>query len=261
MVNSWLQRILPNAADFVFLALGLLLGILLLVALKRFRFAVWPQSKSLAGPDESGDAQVGHTGGIEVFKSWDEAYPIISSARVSIKIVDSFLVNEAGGVRNCIEKALTQPGVDKLAISIFIASTKKVFGAQRIREKEGEDTQQARTRQQFKQYLNQAISKHDRERHDGRFRSSLGEISDISKLRGAEVEIRVYPTMPTIRVFVIDDVDFVFGWFPLLAGNPGYPCCHFREGVACGAENALAKSLRNQVKIIESISDVWTGAR
>ena len=70
-----------------------------------------------------------------------------------------------------------------------------------------------------------------------------------------ELAIKVYKTMPTTRLFVIDDADFVFGWFPLLAGNPGYPCCHLKSGAVDGPEKALAKAFLGQIEILEFISD------
>jgi hypothetical protein len=188
---------------------------------------------------------------IEVFDGWSETYPTISSAKKSIVIVDSFLVNEVGPIETCVKNAVAQPGVGRLAISIYMASPKREFGAQRVREKEGPHTSN-----EYKQALESPISTADWNAHIDRFNLSLREIrSHIATLPGVDLEIRTYPTMPTTRIFVIDDIDYFFGWFPLLNGNPAYSCCHLRDDGVDKAGKTLAKALHDQVEIIHSISD------
>ena len=201
--------------------------------------------------------------GIEVFKGWADAHPIISSAKKSVVIVDTFLVNEVGQIQACVQEAASnlQDG-SILTVSVYMADPERIFGAQRIREKEhlgtegDNETNRTIRLNEFKKTLHSEISSDDRDRHKEKFSESVREIgSHVCSLQKVYAAIYMYPTMPTIRIFLIDDVDFIFGWFPLDRSNPGYPCCHLKDSELDGADKELAKELRQQVKIIHAISD------
>jgi hypothetical protein len=198
--------------------------------------------------------------------SWSEAYPIISSAKKSIVIIDSFLAGEILDVAEQVEKAATGADLAQLRVSLLMASPKMPFGAQRIREKELPEVATSRklpnakkTLDRFGRALSKKISPQDLERHVERFEQSIYEVlSHIANVDKVQVEILTYPAMITARFFVIDDRDFLVGWFPLMGANPGYPCCYLRDATGDPIQKELIGKFRRQVAIFRGISKKLT---
>ena len=257
-IEAWLRGLYSTSASPIVFVLNFLLVVALLISFRRFRRAVSSSPRTGDGSTDRSVNRAGISGGVEVFKGWAEAYDIISSAKETIVIVDSFLVNEVGAIEGCVKRAIAQPGVKSLKVSVYLASPEKVFGAQRIREKENPQipgvTKEGMT-ERYKQTLGCEISKVDRNTHIARFNTSYSAIMSHISMPRVELRVRTYPSMPTTRIFVIDDIDYIFGWFPLLTGNPEYVCCHLRDDGLSGSEEALARSLRDHIEIVESISD------
>lgn len=204
-----------------------------------------------------------YSDGVNIFESWSKAYPIISSAKRSIVIIDSFLAGEILSVAEVIAEAAGNRAVTHLEVRLFMADPERPYGAQRIREKETPSVPNANKRQKkgrsavqrLKKALHEAVSAEDREAHVERFEQSVCEVSaHIASIRKVQVKFFTYPAMTTARFIVIDDTDFVVGWFPLLKGNPGHPCCHVRSKGNRSEHYGLVEKFREQVKIFQGIS-------
>jgi hypothetical protein len=228
-------------------------------------------SKRAARAKPTSSGTEGSAGNVRVCGGWREAYPIIASARRSIVIVDSFLAGEVLDVADVVEQAAAQPHVNKLTVSLYMASPDKPFGAQRIREKEapemprakkGRQTEKNETLKRFSKALSAGISEADLHLHIDRFEKCVYEVfSHIAREPKVHVDVFTYPVMTTARFFVIDDKDLIVGWFPLMGSNPGYPCCHLRDDRNDIVHRKLLDKFRAQVKILQGISTKLSNAK
>ena len=77
------------------------------------------------------------------------------------------------------------------------------------------------------------ISESERKKHKEKFDECAYEIRSYLASMRITPKIYKYPTMIASRIFIIDDSEYIFGWFPLLNHNPEYVCCHLsRKGLS-----------------------------
>lgn len=195
-----------------------------------------------------------------ILDNWIEADTIIGSAKQSLVIVDSFFTNQIGDLCGWLDAAVKNGSLTGLSVSIYMASPGHVFGAQRLREWHcglHSDTPESQKIARLKELLDTPVSDEDRKNYEEFFSKNVEAIRRNVANHAPSPQLFTYPSMVASRVFVIDNTDLIFGWFPLLGSNPTYSCCHLKiEGLE-GPEAALAKRLLRQVEIIRGISKPW----
>jgi hypothetical protein len=201
---------------------------------------------------------------IRVFQKWNEKEVIgfISAAKKSIVIVDSYF-DEAPHLRTWVRDAL-RAGATSISVKMYLLWPKKPFGAQRLKEQRThkEKTAPSGVRphlEQYKQSLETDISLDDLKNYeagfDGDVRAIRASLSDLSQIH---LEIYTYPTMPETRLIIIDETNFLFGWFPLSAGNPDYLCFFVHQNPFSEADKEVIACLTEQLKNIQDASTLLT---
>lgn len=172
-----------------------------------------------------------------VFKSWAETdvLDLISSAKASIEILDSYY-NEAPALAPLLNKALDN-GAGCVKLGIYMLSPDSRFGGQRLREHR-EDTG------------NKSDQAYEEE-YGKLFEACVtAAVDNLMWNKGVKLTIHKYSTMPELRLIVIDDTDFIFGWFPAKALNPHHPCFHLRAKSPFPMDQVAVEALRHHFMCI-----------
>ena len=186
----------------------------------------------------------GNKSAIQTFERWDAETirSIIKQARHSIEIVDSHF-DEAPALSALVHQAFSD-GATRLDISVYMLDPGVPFGALRFLEKE--KNRQGKTAHQFRDQYRRAFLEDCK-----RINEAFLEFEEEGKIG---LKIYAYPTMPTIRLIIVDELEYVFGWFPLHALNPAHPCCVLSAPCVTDADRCLLASLRRQFAEIKADS-------
>lgn len=194
---------------------------------------------------------------IQSFSTWDDRFlrDTVSNAKKSIEVIDS----------NCSEwhflsvraREAVEGGADNLVVSVYMLDPKQKFGAQREIEKQP-FLQRAATRPEGF-YQNQYQHKYEENVRD--IRDAI-EMVKLPSGKPVDVHFYTYPTMPCLRVIIVDDSQFIFGWFPLGALNPNHPCFFLSaSSILTKSDERVLFYLKNQINEIkqEATPDTTTG--
>lgn len=130
-----------------------------------------------------------------------------------------------------------------LDVKIFVADPQGNMGPRRVAERLPDFDRL--------NYSNFPIEKYARE-HLEIARHAVEDIGNrLSGVRNIHLKIYAYPTIPTVRIYCIDDKDFFFGWHPLGRLSNQNPCFHVTESIAT---RELVQELRNELANVEKIS-------
>jgi hypothetical protein len=172
-----------------------------------------------------------------VFKSWAEidVLNLISSAKASIEILDSYY-NEAPALVPLLNKAL-ENGADRINLVIYMLSPDSRFGGQRLREHRDEtcDKSEKAYEKEYGKLFEACVT---------------SAVDNLMWNKRVKLTIQKYSTMPELRLIVIDDTDFIFGWFPAKALNPHHPCFHLRAKSPFPVDQVTVEALRHHFKSI-----------
>lgn len=183
---------------------------------------------------------------------WDDAVPVVTRAKKSIVILDTFF-SEFPDFEKWLRNAIKY-GAASLEVSFYIASKMKPFGAQRIKEMEAASDDDEYKARLWKPTDPSVLYQ---DKHNSKFNDTVSGIRDYLKPLRERVHLIIYeyPIMPAVRIMIVDGVHIFFGWFPLKTHNPGFVCCYLcNEGLA-GAELKLAEALCDQLNIIKDVSE------
>lgn len=206
--------------------------------------------------DSAFQERIRHQSSIKTFESWIEAEPIIRSAQKSIVIIDSYF-NHAMDLRRWVQKAV-KSGVSALDISIYMASDETMFGAQRFIEKQRPHDANI----SYKQSLSKGLSARDIEAYKKGIEHWAGELEACLFGQPVSLNIYTYKTMLSIRIILVDDLHFIFGWFPLLDHNPDYICFYLKKSAdLSGADIEVVEKLIKQVNVVVEIREPFPPAR
>lgn len=197
---------------------------------------------------------------ITVFRTWEQAQDLVSKAQRTVVIIDGFF-SEHCELDLCVAKAIEArkkmtenaaqgPNGKKLEIRVYMTSPDTAYGAQRVREMERPDENNAKCIG----LLKQDISLGEREDYGKEFKLYVKRLGHIAKKRPIKLRIYKYIATPSTRMIIVDDRHFVFGWFPLWEQNPGYICMHLEDRGLQGADLEVVGKLRDQVKNFHAIS-------
>ncbi len=173
---------------------------------------------------------------ITIYEHWrvPEVHNILRSAKKSIYIVDTW-IGEAITLLGCIGDA-SRKSREKIIVNFYILSPEKPFGGQRFAEYEGqlEDTKTSWQQKYLKTYnwTITTLQKHSSE-------------LDI------DMSIYKYINMPSIRLYIIDDEEFVFSWFPADSPSSENVCFHFSETSENKEIHYAAEKLRRHLQGIQ----------
>lgn len=176
--------------------------------------------------------------GATIYEHWmvKEVYDVIRSAKESVVIVESW-VGEAPTLSGCIKHA-SRHSSGRLKVDIYMLDPDKSFGAQRRAEVDG--------------YSNGADMEWQK-RFQEKFEDAAATIQrHLSGVQNIDLTIYKYATMPEIKMYVVDDEEFIFSWFPVDGPSSDNVCFHLSASSPI-RENLLAVDrLRNQLKGIHN---------
>jgi len=195
-----------------------------------------------------------HKSAVEVFETWNDPSIIaeILGARYSVRIIDSYFDQSAD--LGHWAKEILNAGAKNLEVSIYMVSHQTPFGAQRDRERKKHVSSQ--DIEQYKKVLWNEVKQADKDAYEraiGVYRDALMEHDQLCDER-IWLRIFEYPTMPSMRLIIIDDEAFFFGWFPLRAHNPPFICFSLHDHELMKADRETVKRLREQYDNVSAVS-------
>lgn len=146
---------------------------------------------------------------IRIHENWTgEVYEAFTKAKKSIVVLTSWVV-DATTIADKIKKASGKTN-RKLTVEIYMLDPDKPFGAQRYWEvyrsiKPYSTDCEIQYRSNFAQSVMH-------------FRNRLGNVSNV------DLKIYKYDTLPTAKVFIVDDEKFFFGWLQAKAASTENVC-------------------------------------
>lgn len=177
---------------------------------------------------------------VRAFSNWrvDEIREHLLSAKSSIVIIESW-VAEAATLAGYIRDA-SQRTRNTLKVEIFMLDPEKPFGAQRRAEVEG------------------IVSGNDtiwKQKYLNKFDESIDVMQrHLADAKNIDLKIYKYPTLPEMRLYVIDDADFVFGWFPFKSPSTENVCFYVSKYSKIKESLIAIESLQKQLNEIRSVS-------
>ena len=182
--------------------------------------------------------------GVTGYEDWthSKVYEAIRSAKSSVVIVESWFggVQElASHISKAAEKAATV-----VRVEVYMLSPTKLFGAQRLAEvDEAYERNSAQLQSQFRDAVEHS-------------RTQLKRwLLDKPQI---DLKIYTYDTLPEIRMYVIDDKEFLFSWFPLGRPSTQVACLHISESGASGVSVKIAEDLRDQLRRLRSRAEPFS---
>jgi hypothetical protein len=207
-----------------------------------YRSAEMPEVK---GPLYSGvsDIAPGISSTIKVLSGWSEANSTIGNASTSLLIIDS-IYSEYGVLNSLLNNTLKSDAVG-LMIEVFMMDPLRIFGAQRLRE--------------FIPQSASNIGLHTdvTEQEKGIYRGGLDYMTGRLMAFRPNSKVYVYPTMPAVRQIVVDNRHHFFGWFPLFAMNPGFPCLYLDAWNLRRGDSVVLDGLKKQAKNVRDVSKAY----
>lgn len=173
----------------------------------------------------------GLASGVKIYEHWraQEVHDILRSAKSAVVIIDSW-IGEATTLAGCIRDASIKAS-GRLTVHIYVLDPVKPFGAQRRAEYEG---------------VFDSVEKVWRDRYEIKYQDSIEALqSHLSKLNNINLNIYTYTTMPEIRLYIVDDEEFVFSWFPVDSPSSDNVCFHLSENFANRENRSAIEKLRN----------------
>ena len=187
---------------------------------------------------------------IRVFHDWGHADRFIARAEHSVLIIDSYL-GEYGRLGLAL-RTRSRNHLKLKNLEIYMASPEMDFGAQRRREAQTKPKLNVEKRA-FE--LWDQVSDSARNSYEEFLHSLAESIISAANPYAERVVICEYRCMPVLRIIAIDDLNFIFGWFPLFLQNPGHTCFYIRDGDLGIPEKSLIGELRTQIDNVRSVSE------
>lgn len=177
-----------------------------------------------------------------MYKDWlcPEVENLLGSASKSITIVQSY-VPDSPFLAKTIADAVNRLGASgQLEINIYMLDPDRMWGAARLHELElsglsakadNEDLDD-NEKKRFDELLKfdlPTINEKCQKFH-GEFESARDTLTqNLAMYPKAKVRFFAYPTAPAIKIYAIDDNEFLFGWLGLDGRSTHCPCFHVSE--------------------------------
>jgi len=183
---------------------------------------------------------LGPSVGLKIYNHWNvkEVYDVISSASASVVIIESW-VAEAATLSSHIRDASDRTN-KRLNVEVYMLDPDRQFGAQRFAEVGGHsDGTETVWREKFREKFTDTVD--TLKRH-------------LSGAQNVRLAIYKYATMPTLRMYIVDDREFFFGWFPANGPSSQNVCFHFTASLSVKENHWVVDSLRSQLEGIRKAS-------
>lgn len=191
---------------------------------------------------------------VQVLDRWGHEFDLMTEAKESIVIVDSFF-SEYGRLSSAL-RARSKTHPPNLKIELYMASPKTIFGAQRLREMQPISI--LKSMEGTTPPLEKPPTKSATDGYTTHFRilvestiSAAGEYVDQGN-----IQIFEYFCTPGLRVVAIDNLHYIFGWFPLFAQNPAHTCFYLKDENLEGADVDLLHDIRMQIDGVRQASRI-----
>jgi hypothetical protein len=158
---------------------------------------------------------------------------VISRAMRSVVILDSYF-SEAAWLASILPRT-PKNNTGRLTVTLYICSRDGLFGAQRVAEHSGKSRPIPDLRTYQKKFDEWLVD----------LQTLVGELPNI------DLEVYEYETMPELRLFVVDDTQFVYGYFPAHTTNPWHPCQYVHRSVLPGTRSLLIDHLYQHVRKVK----------
>jgi hypothetical protein len=165
-----------------------------------------------------------------------EIQDILTYAKESIVVIDSWY-GEAPALAGFVRDGKSHRDTT-LDVKIYMLDPDKPFGAQRYSEFSGIPATNSVCNEQFRLKFNDSIST---------ARRHLEPMADV------RLAFYKYSTMPEIRMFIVDDMEFIFGWFPVDGPSAENVCFHVSETDAEEAKRTI-QMLRKHYQGLQKVS-------
>jgi transcriptional regulator with XRE-family HTH domain len=185
---------------------------------------------------------------IQVHKGWEQSWSAIEQAQEEILIIDSFF-SEFAHLGMALGKNAAQRK-KSLSLSMYMASPQKDFGAQRVREKDLPNDDKT----DLFALLIAQTTKRERKDYETTFHTFEIGIKQHVGRHNVIVDVFEYICMPSLRIIVVDQIQFFFGWFPLANQNPGHICFHLRNEALNAADAELREKLDVHIDRVRRLS-------
>jgi transcriptional regulator with XRE-family HTH domain len=192
----------------------------------------------------------GNKSSVRVLDRWGKEYDLTTQAEKSVLILDSYF-SEYGRLGSAL-RARSRTRQEPLSIEIYMASPDYDFGAQRYREMTALPI--LKSAEGSHKLLFDQLTDRQRDEYESHFHYLEEGTKAAARPYAAGVRIYEYRCMPGLRVAAIDDLHFVFGWFPLFAQNPAHTCFYLRDENLEGADAALLDEIRMQIENVKAAS-------
>ena len=185
---------------------------------------------------------LGPSPSLRTYSHWNvkEVYDVIRSAKESVVIVQTW-VGEAATLSSHIREASHQTSKG-LKVDIYMLDPDRPFGGQRIAEANGyQDGTEMVWREKFREKFKdvpETLKRH------------------LSGAQNVNLTIYKYATMPALRMYIMDDREFIFSWFPVNGPASQSVCFHLAANSAIGEDLLAVERLRSQLKGIHKVSQV-----
>jgi transcriptional regulator with XRE-family HTH domain len=187
---------------------------------------------------------------LQILERWGAEYDMIAQAETSVLILDSYF-SEYGRLGSAL-RARSRKHPKPLDIEIYMASPDYDFGAQRFREMTAVRALAPAKKPQ--RLLRDQLTDKEREDYEHHFHFLEQSIAAAVRPFAPEFKIYEYSCMPGLRVVVIDEMKYVFGWYPLGAQNPAHTCFHLKFENLGGADASLLYDLQDQINNVKAAS-------
>jgi hypothetical protein len=236
-----LDRLLVLKIDW----LGDLANALTLIVLSGLSFAILRDRQQREELIQEVRLATEGTGGIKIYSSWNEqaVQNLITSATTSIVIIDTWF-DEAVPLAYLIDQAKKHAG--QLSVDIYMADKAEPYGSQRLREI-GED----RIKRIHREY-NESLPKSYERLYDIAVTSLQIYVND----KDVDLTIHAHRLMPGIRLIIIDDLKFIFSWFPLGSVSVKNVCFCVEADSVSDRDQKAVEHLRSQRNAIKAHSSV-----
>ena len=176
-----------------------------------------------------------------VYENWGvwEISALLRQARSSITVIDSWLC-EATEIARSIREA-ADAAKSSIEVNLFFIDPDKPYGGQRIAEME--------------QNPSEISEKGAKGKFRGQFESSMERLRQhLKSADNVDLHIFLYSTMPSLRLYVIDNQEFVFCWFPLGKSSSDAACFHLSARSSDKNIYLAIKEIRDEIKAIRDMS-------
>jgi hypothetical protein len=176
---------------------------------------------------------------VKVFKHWGapEVKKLLSRTRKSLTVVDSWIC-EALDITRCLKDA-DRATSGNIEANFYLLDPDEPHGAQRV------------AAMKIPQKISDDEARHIfRTEHMATIQMLRDGLKEVNNVKG---HIYTYPTMPSLRLYAVDDTEFLFCSFPLGKSTSSAACFYLSARSSDDASLLAIEEIRHQLKILQSL--------